>query len=288
MLLTMGARPTPSLVAPDGAFRERGMRDALRLFVKSGNVTQHVPGDTLTREGKRRAALYAGTDVIFTVEPSKRLRLDFAKNHIVHWLVDRALVSVAWLSAIDRNTGVTATTLRDRVRSLSRLFKYEFIFRADALYDDIFEDVLKAMHEGGELMIGPSAIDVGVGHDGLDGRAWLEFYAHVLANFIEGYRIAARALVLLVKGPMLRRELVDRALRMGERMFLEGEIELSEAVSQPMVGNALTAFIDQGYLTRNRDELALADSFASEEAARTVESRIAAYLITRPPASSPS
>lgn len=267
MLLDMGARAMPSLVTAEGAFRERGIREALRLYVKSNNITQHVPGDTLTAQGRKRAALYTGTDVIFIVEPSKRLHLDFAKNHIIHWLVDRALVSLA----VSCGPHATVRTVRERVQSLSRLFKFEFMFRADASFDDIFDEVLHAMCTAGELRVDEDRIHA-------TKTDLVTFYANLVRNFVEAYVVAARSLELLVKGPIARKDLVARALRTGERMFLQGEIELAEAVSQPMIDNAFSAFIDQGYLLRDKDRLTLAESWRSSEGAAAIEARVAAFI----------
>ncbi len=285
MLLEMGARPAPSLVDAEGQLRERSVRDTLRLHVRSNNISQHVPGDTLTSQEHKRAALYAGTDMIFTVDPSKRLRLDFAKNNIIHWLVDRALVSLALLCEPPGTPSPSAATtgaLRERVQSLSRLFKFEFMFRADAPFDAIYDDVLRAMSASGEVRTADDVVSIGPGHSGLDGREWLGFYANLVRNFIEGYVIAARSLGALVKGPVARTELVARALRSGRRMFLQGEIDLSESVSQPVVDNAFSAFIDQGYLLRDGKRLMLAESFQSAAAAAAIEARVAAFMQLTP------
>jgi glycerol-3-phosphate O-acyltransferase len=276
LLLELGARASPTVVHPTGrAFRERGVREALRLYVDSGAVTQHVPGDTLTADARRRAALYSGTDVILTVEPHKRLLLDFAKNQIIHWLVDRALVSVAFLSHPEP---VRVPELRARVLSLSRLFKYEFMFRADAPFDAIFDDVVGSMVAWGELARAGDVISAGAGRFDLDGLGWLRLHASTVRNFLEAYRVAARALTLLSKGPQARKELVKRALRIGERMFLEGEIEKSEAVSRPTIDNAVSSFIDQGYLRRDGDKVALAESFHFPTTLASIEGHIAAWL----------
>jgi glycerol-3-phosphate O-acyltransferase len=117
----------------------------------------------------------------------------------------------------------------------------------------------------------------------------------VIRNFLEGYRVAARAARILSRGPMAEKELTDRALHIGEQMFLGGEIERSEAVSRPVLENALAAFVEQGYLQtesgvrvrgslqrRAAGKLALAESFLSDEAAQAIEGRIAAYLLRRP------
>src|SRR6185295_5065114 len=89
---------------------------------------------------------------------------------------------------------------------------------------------------------------------------------------------ARAARVLASRGPMPEDELAARALRVGEQMFLGGEIERSEAVSRPTLENAFAAFLEQGYLQRAEGKLALAESFASEEAAATLEARVASYL----------
>jgi glycerol-3-phosphate O-acyltransferase len=64
-------------------------------------------------------------------------------------------------------------------------------------------------------------------------------------------------------------------------MYLEGAIERSEAVSKPLVDNALSSFLDQGYLIRDRDKLALGESFRSEIGAAAIEARVAAFLRRR-------
>ncbi len=288
MVLRLGARATPSAVRRDSdELREGGIREVLKLYVKSGLVEQHVPGDTLTAEGRKRAALYTGTDVIFTVPDSKRLRLDLTKNPIIHWLVDRALIAVGLLcrpqpgeeSQPGEGPAIEDETLRTRVLALSRLFKYEFMYRVDTPFDEIFDDVVGDMVSCGELSIEESRVGLGPGHDGLDGLAWVTFHATLIRNFIEGYRVAARSLGALLKGALERKELLTRALRSGERMFLKGEIERSEAVCRPVIDNALSSFCDQGYVLINKEGgLELAESFRSEEAVKAIEMRVTAYL----------
>src|SRR6185503_2265380 len=80
----LGARTTPSLTRragrsgaegaegaegakPGGEMREAAIREAALLYVRGGLVRQHVPGDTLTSSAKKRARIYTGDDVIYTV-----------------------------------------------------------------------------------------------------------------------------------------------------------------------------------------------------------------------------
>jgi glycerol-3-phosphate O-acyltransferase len=63
-------------------------------------------------------------------------------------------------------------------------------------------------------------------------------------------------------------------------MFLAGEIERREAVSRPVLENAMNAFVEQGYLQRKDGKLLLTESYASADAVRTIEARIAGLAKT--------
>jgi glycerol-3-phosphate O-acyltransferase len=106
-------------------------------------------------------------------------------------------------------------------------------------------------------------------------------YASVVRNFFEGYRIAARGLSPLLRGPLPVKDLLKRAIPVGERMFLAGEIERREAVSRTILENAYGAFVDQGYVTRTEGKLTLAESYDSQAAVRTIEARIAGFIARR-------
>src|SRR5262249_13534005 len=151
VLTRLGARTTPSLIRPGGELREAAVREAVQLFGRAGLVRPHVPGDTLTSAARQRARIYTGDDVIYTVPDDARLMLDISKNSIVHLFVARARVSVALPPpppAAPRPASPRAA-VRERVQSLSRLFKLEFMFRADAPFERIFDDTVSDMASAG-------------------------------------------------------------------------------------------------------------------------------------------
>ncbi len=284
LVVRLGARTAPGLTRASSKteLREGAVRDAAILYVRGGLVRQHVPGDTLTGTAKQRARIYTGDDVIYTVPDEQRIVLDIPKNIIIHLFVDRALVSIALLAP--PGPALPRAELGQRVQSLSRLFKHEFMFRADASFEKNFAETIADMVKAGELAIegaGDALVGFGPGHDGLDGRGWIAFYASVIKNFVESYRVAARAVRVLDKTPLTEKDLATRALRIGEQMFLGGEIERAEAVSQPVFENAFSAFVDQGYLSRRSGKLVLAPTFAGEQEAEAIEGTIAAYLRRR-------
>jgi glycerol-3-phosphate O-acyltransferase len=272
ILRRFGARFTPSLARPSApdSIRVEAVREACELFVRAGNVQVKLPGDAAPMAKPR-----AGHDAIYVVPDEARLSLDLSKNIVMHFFVSRALIATSLLAP--PGTPAEVEPLRERVRALSRLFKYEFSFRADAPFEQIFDETIAEMIAEGELAQGGGRLTLATD----EGRARVVLYASIVRNFVEGYRVAARGLAALLKGPLAVKDLVKRAITAGERMFLAGEIERREAVSRPILENAYSAFVDQGYLSRSEGKLALAASYDNAAAVRTIESRVAGFLPRR-------
>jgi glycerol-3-phosphate O-acyltransferase len=246
--------------APDGPLvREDAIREAVDLFVRAKHVQAHRVGD----------------DVIYVVPPEERMSLDLAKNVIIHFFVPRAIIATALMAS--SGPPLAIDTVRERALALSRLFKYEFTFRADAPFEQIFADEVAAMRADRELETADALQPTGE-----EGRKQIELYASLLENFVEGYRVAARGLSTLLRGPFALRELIRRTMTGGERMFLAGEIARREAVSSPMLENAFSSFIDQGYLSRTDGKLKLTPSYATASAVATIEKRIASMRVSHP------
>ena len=276
-LRSFGARFTPSLldpVTPD-TLRTSTLTEACELFARARHVEIRLPG---TGAAQRARRTIASDDAMYLVPDDERMSLDLAKNIVVHFFVARALVSTALLAPRPDRTssddGMSMIAVKERVQTLSRLFKYEFLFRADTSFDEIFGDTLAAMVKDGELVVTGETVSPG----DAAGRAQVALYAEILRNFVEGYRIAARGLTALLRGPLTVKDVAKRAIAMGERMFLAEEIVRREAISRPLLENAYSAFADQGYVTRTEGKIALAASYATPEAVKTIESRLALYL----------
>ena len=120
---------------------------------------------------------------------------------------------------------------------------------------------IAALEEEGEIarvVLKPSDGAMGILPKGDDGREQVALYARLVENSIEGYRVAARGLAALLRGPLPPKDLVKRAMTLGERMFLAGEVARREAVSRPLLENAYASFVDLG-LPRPRRRQARAD-----------------------------
>jgi len=135
------------------------------------------------------------------------------------------------------------------------------------------------MSRDGKLQVADGQVEFGPGADGWSSAEWLATYAALLQNFLEGYRVAARGLAALLKGPLTEKELVKRALTAGNRMFFAGEIARREAVSKPVIENAYKALVDHGYVALQSDgKLTLVESFKNGKAVKAIEGMIAVYL----------
>ena len=270
---TYGARFTPSLIASREPFvvRREAIREGCELLFRAGHVEAHRPGMPIGDDDKKK--MRPAPDAVYVVPDIRRLSLDIVKNLVVHHFVSRAMIATALLGG-QRTEGVDESLLSEQVQFLSRLFKYEFQFRADATFETIFAETLAEMLDDGEVV---RADGIFRAAEGGEPRERLVLHARVVKNFVEGYRIAARSLTALLKGPLTGKELAKRAIAAGERMFLAGEIELREAVSRPLFENALLAFGDQGYVARDDGKFVLPESYGSADAVKTIEARIASY-----------
>src|SRR5262249_23712694 len=141
---------------PNGAFlRTEAIREACELLARAGNITVHRPGTPL---GAKERDAHAGGDAIYVIPDEARLSLDLAKNLVVHFFVSRATVATALFAPPLPPASVE--TVRERVRQISRLFKYEFQFRADAPFEQIFEETLAAMIADGEIACEADQLDI--------------------------------------------------------------------------------------------------------------------------------
>lgn len=240
------------------------------MFVDADLVEVRYPDDPAGETPK------PGESASYVVVPARRLLLDVSKNIIVHFFVERALVATALLSAPKKSE--STAWVRDRVQALSRLFKFEFRFRADRPFEKIFEETLQTMLGDGELVDEQGTLAIGPGRDGWSGLDWLLLYAAVLRNFLEGYWIAARSLTELIKAPLGEKELLKRAIALGNRAFLAGELERSEAVSKSILQNAFLAFVDHGFLSQRDGKLDLTETFASDAGTREIAEQLRGFI----------
>ena len=226
--------------------------------------------------GSKPSKVKAGAEAIYSIPESRRLSLDTLKNITIHFFVERALISSAMLASNDGPADLQR--VKASVQELSKLFKFEFRFRADATFEEIYQQTLTSMQELSEVVVGEDAISPGSGHDGWSGSEWLETYAAMLRSFLEGYRIVARSLEALLAGPMNEKDFTKKALATGNVMYLAGEVSRREAVSKSLVSNALSTFADQRVVSRSDKKLSLTETYLQRDVLVELENTIVHYL----------
>jgi glycerol-3-phosphate O-acyltransferase len=76
----------------------------------------------------------------------------------------------------------------------------------------------------------------------------VRIYAAMIRSYFEAYWLAARTLSELPAAGLSRKDWVKRALAVGQRLYLAGEIQDRESISKPKLENALLALRDHGIL----------------------------------------
>jgi glycerol-3-phosphate O-acyltransferase len=225
VLRRMGARLAPTIDG-DGPVSRAALNEAIDLLRDGRLISQHGDGD----------------EAIYTVPEERRLAVEYYKNNILHFFVPSALISAAL--RVERGEPVSEHALRERVRKLSRLFKYDFMYRADRDFDQIFDDALKSMLQANEVERLVDRIKPGEGAN----AERLATYAVMIQPYFEAYLLAAKGMLDVPSEGRERRDWIKRTLALGQRLYLAGELEDREAISKPKLENALTALKDHGLL----------------------------------------
>ncbi len=256
ILESMGARIAHQLRLADGRIREDTIEEAVRLFTDARLIVGH---DT-------------GPEPIYTIDSERRLALEYYQNTTIHFFVPRALIASSLL--VDRDEWVDVPRLEDRVQQLSRLFKHEFIFRADATFSDIFSDTLKEMEDAGEIEVRNGEVQAPEGIR----RQRLERYAAMLQTFFESYLLALRGAEIVLDGPIQKKEWYKRTLALGQQMYLAGEIERRESLSKLKLETALKALHDYKLVNITGDTLERGRDVESVAALHALEPKLTGFL----------
>ncbi|MBW2702069.1 MAG: 1-acyl-sn-glycerol-3-phosphate acyltransferase [Deltaproteobacteria bacterium] len=208
---------------------DRGMAEATARFSHDGLVTMQ---DT-------------GLELVFTPVERKRLALDYYRNNLIHHFVPAAIL----LTAVDSFTvdAVPLQALSDRIRELSRLFKHEFLFRSEKHFTEVVESSLSELEDegilkrDGDFVLRPA-----------EGKELRNFLGVILQHFLEAGWLTLQALKLLSQGPMHEKDLLSKALQLGDHLYVQGEILLQESISRAIIKNFVKLFEERGLLSSEK------------------------------------
>ena len=73
-------------------------------------------------------------------------------------------------------------------------------------------------------------------------------------------------------------ELETRALALGEKLYLKGEVSRREALAMPLLANAVAAYVDLGVLARSGKDLERRPGNEAEAALERARAELGGYL----------
>ncbi len=249
-----GAPIAEQIVSETGEPRDDVLREAVRLFIDAGSVREH-------REIRGQSEEH---DPIYRVPDQRRVALEYYKNNVLHFLAPRAFVSAALYPHDD---GLSVADLRDRVRDIAHLLVHEFPLGAEAPFEDTFDATLRAMVDAGEVVVDETRVSVA--GNGM-GR-FVALYADLLRPYFESYLLALRGLRSLHDAGESNKDWLKRTMALGERMYLQGELEHREAITQPKLDGALRSLKEAGLVKSSKQGLRPGPKFQSPEDLATYE-----------------
>lgn len=237
------------------------LQEAMQTFIQDEMVTaQEVRGE-----------------FIYRAEDLRRAELSFYKNTLMNLVVSRSLVANALLFDLGL---ATVESVKQRALFLSRLFKFEFIYRTGASFDVIFHDTLEMLVRGG-LITRPDEQIISVAPEA-HARPHLEFLADLLRDYLESYLIAALTVNDVASGAVTdKKGFAKAALETGRVEFLAGRVSAAESLSRTTLENALQYLLDQKILVEKDKKLTVAPAFQDAKAREELVGEIRAYLKER-------
>jgi len=267
-----GARITANTITPSGNLRPEAIREALQMFCDGEMVAVHATGTEM-----RRGRPDAGPGVFYLVPDDKRLALDTSKNIIIHFFVERAILSLSLLSL--SGPSISAELAKERFSEIASLFEFEFRLKARDSVNAAFEHVLNEFVELGIVERTPNQeIRQGVGNQGGTTTQWLTMLGSILVNYVEGYRIAARTLTATLEAAIPEKDFLKKALYIGQQMYFAGELTRREAASKPIVQNALLAFSAIGIVAFQGGNVGLSDEHRNVQALERLDVKLRSLL----------
>lgn len=189
--------------------------------------------------------------VVSTYSPRERMELSLYRNQLLHHFVSEGVVACAIYAYETQHgrTDATAVPLDELMRTsnfLSRLLRYEFIYKPNPLQSDRFSDTVTFMVRRGILKFVDDSASALMVRDELtndEPRGAVEylFLCSLFWHFIDSYWLACCGLLLLLPDRVVREAtLVAAWQEAGEQLYFDGYLDLYEAVAKETLSNALT------------------------------------------------
>lgn len=207
-----------------------------------------------------------GLEPVYAIGAGAHLEAAFYRNSAVHWFVNRAILELAVLSAVEAPEGDQLRVGWEAAYRLRDLLKFEFFFPERAEFtSQLTEEMLRVDPEWHRRTAAGT-----VGSEILSKLAESGFMmAHrVLRSFFDAQLVVAERLAAQDPAVAIDKKVfLDECLQVGKQMLLQQRLHSPEAVSSELFGSALKLADNHGLLTPSEDPADLSDRrarFAAE------------------------
>jgi glycerol-3-phosphate O-acyltransferase len=182
-----------------------------------------------------------GFELVYSAVEERRLALDFYRNNLIHHFVPAGIFALALESfTVDV---VPMEALRERIRELFELFRFEFLFRSKKHFEDQVQRAKRDLLSEG--VIREEADFVVKVSEAIERRM---LFRGALEHFVEAYWLAARSLTFLLEEPLTEKDLLVKAMRFGDRLYVQGELMFAESISREILRNAVQLFTQRAVI----------------------------------------
>eukprot|EP01124_Arcella_intermedia_P000699 TRINITY_DN10372_c0_g1_i1.p1 TRINITY_DN10372_c0_g1~~TRINITY_DN10372_c0_g1_i1.p1 ORF type:complete len:741 (-),score=190.79 TRINITY_DN10372_c0_g1_i1:1148-3040(-) len=202
----------------------------------------------ISRENKLLEIIY---------KPNKRFQLSFYRNTAMNIFVPESTMACAvypYVSKLDGTSlpgklgkkGVLKSHLFSDVRYLSKMLKWEFIYKPSQNFNKNFEDTFELMKKRGLLEHDPKDDYVTIPPGG---ESTNEFLCFLLWPFIEAYWMVSASLWSLYPNHLADEKIfLQKITIFGETLYHQGELSFYESISTDMTKMALKRCIEEQIL----------------------------------------
>ncbi|WP_425296669.1 glycerol-3-phosphate 1-O-acyltransferase, partial [Nocardia abscessus] len=194
-----------------------------------------------------------GIEPVYSIEPGAHLEAAFYRNSAVHWFVNRAILELSILAAVDNGEADALKTGWDEAFRLRDLLKFDFFFPDRGEFAD---QMVAEM-----LLVDPDWY-THTRHDTLGSDILAKLTAsgftmahRVLRSFIDAQLVVAERLAARDAGDEIdRKEFIAECVAVGKQMMLQQRLHSPESVSTELFTSALKLADNYGLLETAPDD----------------------------------
>ncbi len=195
----------------------------------------------------------AGKRTYYRISEDSALSLEYYKNNIIHNFVQDSIVANAMVAlGAKQQQNFTKEELLKTSKTLSQIFKYEFVFPVGMTFEENFERAFNIALKMGILVQNSGSYTLTSSNK--TARQIFEFSLLMTANFVDSYFACTQKIKLVVEQANSVNSLTLKLLDQIRAAYLNGTVEFAECASKVVVQNALKLFSEVSILDLNGDK----------------------------------